>query len=113
MATDIKAKRTGEVAASADELFRFINKVRGGGRRHPFARHRGRPLFHAVLHAFSAAKRAPSTGTRTRAHTRTRARIQTRVRTAQVRAGSSVDANELVKFARLFNDELTLDRLDR
>lgn len=27
MATDIKAKRTGEVSASADELFQFINKV--------------------------------------------------------------------------------------
>ena len=35
MATDIKAKRTGEVAASADELFRFINKVRGGGAQTP------------------------------------------------------------------------------
>ena len=29
MASDIKAKRTGEVSASADELFQFINKVRG------------------------------------------------------------------------------------
>lgn len=28
MASDIKAKRTGEVSASADELFRFINRVR-------------------------------------------------------------------------------------
>lgn len=30
MASDIKAKRTGEVSASADELFRFINKARLG-----------------------------------------------------------------------------------
>jgi hypothetical protein len=28
MAREIKNKRTGEVSASADELFRFINKVR-------------------------------------------------------------------------------------
>ncbi|KAI8468150.1 MAG: LETM1-domain-containing protein [Monoraphidium minutum] len=56
MAKEIKSKRTGEVSASADELFQFINKVR---------------------------------------------------------AGAAVDAGELVKFARLFNDELTLDRLDR
>jgi LETM1 and EF-hand domain-containing protein 1 len=56
MAKEIKSKRTGEVSASADELFEFINRVR---------------------------------------------------------AGSAVDGAELVKFARLFNDELTLDRLDR
>ena len=56
MARDIKAKRTGEVSASADELYRFIGRVR---------------------------------------------------------AGQAVDGGELVKFARLFNDELTLDRLDR
>jgi len=30
MAKEIKAKRTGEVSASADELFQFINKVGGG-----------------------------------------------------------------------------------
>jgi hypothetical protein len=30
-----------------------------------------------------------------------------------VRAGAEVDPKEMVKFARLFNDELTLDRLDR
>jgi hypothetical protein len=28
MASDIKARRTGEVSASADELFQFINKAR-------------------------------------------------------------------------------------
>jgi LETM1 and EF-hand domain-containing protein 1 len=31
----------------------------------------------------------------------------------QVRAGAEVSNNELVKFASLFNDELTLDNLDR
>lgn len=31
----------------------------------------------------------------------------------QVRAGSEVSNAELVKFASLFNDELTLDNLDR
>ena len=56
MAQKIKSKRTGEVSASAGELFAFIGRVR---------------------------------------------------------AGQPVDADDLVKFARLFNDELTLDRLDR
>lgn len=32
---------------------------------------------------------------------------------AQVRAGEEVDNAELVKFAQLFNDELTLDNLER
>jgi hypothetical protein len=31
MARDIKAKRTGEVSASANELYQFINKVRRTG----------------------------------------------------------------------------------
>lgn len=31
----------------------------------------------------------------------------------QVRAGEPVDNDELVKFAQLFNDELTLDNLER
>lgn len=31
----------------------------------------------------------------------------------QVRAGEEVDNAELVKFAQLFNDELTLDNLER
>lgn len=38
MASDIKAKRTGEVSASADELFRFINKARLGRGRAGVAR---------------------------------------------------------------------------
>ena len=32
---------------------------------------------------------------------------------SQVRAGEPVDNSELVKFAQLFNDELTLDNLER
>lgn len=56
MAKNIKAKRTGEMSASADELYTFINRVR---------------------------------------------------------AGAEVSNAELVKFASLFNDELTLDNLDR
>lgn len=32
---------------------------------------------------------------------------------SQVRAGEAVDNSELVKFAQLFNDELTLDNLER
>ncbi len=31
----------------------------------------------------------------------------------QVRAGVPIDNNEMMKFAALFNDELTLDNLDR
>lgn len=31
----------------------------------------------------------------------------------QVRAGQEVDNAEIIKFARLFNDELTLDNLER
>jgi hypothetical protein len=31
MAKDIKAKRTGEMSATAAELYTFINRVRGGG----------------------------------------------------------------------------------
>lgn len=31
----------------------------------------------------------------------------------QVRAGEAVDNSEIVRFAQLFNDELTLDNLDR
>jgi hypothetical protein len=31
----------------------------------------------------------------------------------QVRAGKEVDNAEIIKFARLFNDELTLDNLER
>jgi len=35
------------------------------------------------------------------------------VAAAQVRAGERVDNSQLIKFAKLFNDELTLDNLER
>lgn len=95
MASDIKAKRTGEMSASADELFRFINRVRS-------------PRRDESRGCACAAARRDSFGTPRAQHRTPPSRTA-----MQVRAGTPVDSNELVKFARLFNDELTLDRLDR
>lgn len=139
MAKDIKAKRTGEMSTNAAELYAFINRVRRAARAAaavPPVRQRGRASRAGTVHAVTACNQAAAAALSTAGTASQLCRLAaakpatigaknfstfmqgTQFYTPlpllpQVRAGGEVSNDELVRFASLFNDELTLDNLDR
>jgi hypothetical protein len=123
MANDIRKRSTGEQAATAAELYQFIAKVgRGAG-----GRAGGRSTLGSVR--LGGASGCGELWCR-RARARARALLppphpwppgpmpSTAITALplpppQVRAGEPVENDDLIRFASLFNDELTLDNLER
>ncbi len=122
MANDIRKRSTGEQAATAAELYQFIAKVSGRGA----GRARGWPGRLGAVRRGCPGGRRWAAGARLAAPaacpgvlrtcpppTPTPAHTPHPAPRPQVRAGEAVENDDLIRFASLFNDELTLDNLER
>ena len=123
MAKDMRDSRTGSAAASAEELYQFMQKVPCPVPTGPMS---APAQGHAALNAVHTAhlcqwSHCPAYCVHTVCQrldpgaqaSNPESNPKPYTHHCQVRAGEPVDNMDLVKFAQLFNDELTLDNLER
>ena len=112
MASDMQRRGSGETATSAEELYLFMQRIRwalprgGAGLRGGGDAGGGGASFGPGCRQRTATSAHPPTPHPPTHHHRPHHRPHRS-------AGEDVPVSELLRFSKLFNDELTLDNLER